>query len=201
MVRPVELMSPVRARRQIGFTLVELMVVVTIVGVVGMLASRMYSRGVRGEQAPGFARSLMSTMLDARHIALTLGRPSRVTLIPASPAMLVKTESLDPADGTNSTWLTQTTTTVPSSLQLCAPVNQTVLTTWVPTCPLTSGADRVICFWPNGRVSLPSGGVCQTTSPSTGTGATIYFGTRAGDKKFRLVVWGLTGMTKLIDQW
>ena len=56
-----------------------------------------------------------------------------------------------------------------------------------------------ICFSPNGRVNQLA--TCPTTSQSTGNGATIFFDTKAGDKKYRLVVWGLTGMPKLMDQW
>lgn len=186
-----------RARRHTAFTLVELMIVVAIIGLVGSLAARLYSRGVRGEAAPSFARTLMSTMLEARHTALTLGRASRVTLTPGTPAMRVVTDQWDPS---TSTWVTQGTVWVPSSLQLCQPDASVQLGSVSPACPITTSSTNIVCFAPNGRVNLVAAN-CPTTSPSNGTGATLYFSTTAGDKKYRLVVWGLTGMPKLIDQW
>jgi prepilin-type N-terminal cleavage/methylation domain-containing protein len=192
-----------RARRQAGFTLVELMVVVALVSVVGALAARIYSRGAQGEAAPGFGRSLMGTMLDARHLALTLGRTARVTLAPDSPAMHVTTEAWQPAmDTTPGAWVQQSRMQVPSTVRLCVPDASVNLGTTVsPSCPLTTGSPRIICFFPNGRVKLPSDGICPTTAPTATLGATVYFSNNAGDKKYRLVVWGLTGMAKLIDKW
>ncbi len=187
-----------RARRTGGFTLVELMVVVAIVSVVGALAARMYSKGVRGESAPAFTRTLMSTVMDARHMALTLGRMTRVTLAPAAststPAMTVTTDAYDP---TVPTWVTQTKVSMPTSMQFCTP--QSGISTSTPTCPMSSA--NVLCFWPNGRVSLQSSATCATTSPSAPTGATLFLENTAGDKKYKLFVWGLTGMTKTVDQW
>jgi prepilin-type N-terminal cleavage/methylation domain-containing protein len=193
MVRPVEL----RAAR--GFTLVELMVVVTIVALVGALAARMYSRGVSGEAAPAFARSLLSTMLEARHSALALGRATRVTLTPSAPAMRVVTDAWDPA---SASWQTQMTLMVPSSLQLCAPDASIQLGPVSPSCPLNATQANIVCFAANGRVNLTTAAVgCATASPSSGTGATLYVRSANGDKKYRMLIWGLTGMVKLIDQW
>jgi prepilin-type N-terminal cleavage/methylation domain-containing protein len=187
-----------RASRHSGFTLVELMTVVCIVAIVGALAARMYSRGVRGEAAPGFARTMMATMLDARHSAMVLGRTTRVTLSPASPAMTVLTETYDP-NSTN--WVKQSTLSMPSSMRFCTPPSGggIQIGTQTPTCPMT--AATVLCFYANGRVDVPSNGTCQISSPTTGSGATIYFGTNDSGKKYRMWVWGLTGMVKMVDQW
>jgi len=191
MVRSLQL-----SRRR-GFTLVELMAVVTIVGVVAALAARMYSRGVSGEAAPGFARSLTSTMLEARHSALALGRATRVKLMPQTSGMRAITEAWDP---TSATWLPQMGLAVPSSLLLCAPDALAQLGPVTPSCPLLQ--ITYVCFAPNGRVNLTtSSTACPTSSPSIGTGATLYVRSTNGDKKYRFVIWGLTGMVKLIDQW
>ena len=190
-----------RQRRARGFTLVELMVVVAIIAVVGGLAARMYSKGARGETAPAFARNLMSTLLDARHLAVTLGQPVSVAIngaqASATPPMTVVTSSYDAA---SSTWKQQATLALPSTLELCTP-SQTVNlgASATPTCPF-SGTDT-LCFYPNGRTDLLTSGVCQTTSKSSGSGATLYLATYDQTKKYQLPIWGLTGMTKVIDQW
>jgi len=187
----------VRARRQSGFTLVELMVVVAIVALSGALAARMFSRGVRGESAPAFARSAMATLLDARHTAITLGRTTAVQVDGAN-SMLV-TQVYDPIVA--KTLVTQSKLALPSSMQLCAPKDGAILNPASPSCPASPSATDTLCFAPNGTVKLITSGKCQATSPATANGATLFFETKTGDKKYRIVVWGLTGMAKVIDTW
>ncbi|MGZ3442882.1 MAG: pilus assembly FimT family protein [Polyangia bacterium] len=192
----------VHRRRHSGFTLVELMIVVALIAITGMLAARLYSRGVRGEAAPSFTRTLMSTVLDARHSALALGRPTRLTLTPpssSSPRMLITTDVWDPPTGG---WITQSSLTVPSGLRFCKPDASPTLGAVSPACPLTTGMDNLVCFSPNGHVNLAGASTsCSTTSPSAFSGATLYVGSEDGTKKYRVVVWGLTGMAKLVDAW
>jgi type IV fimbrial biogenesis protein FimT len=190
-------------RRARGFTLVELMVVVAIVALVAGVAARMYSRGSRGEAAPSFARSLMSVVLEARHQALTLGRTTRVTLAPPAAGKAAMTVATAVWDGTQ--WAPQNTLSVPTAVQLCNPDKTVVLgATASPSCPLGSGVANTVCFMPNGRVRLVDEATgCPTTSQSGYTGATLYVTstTATDNKKFKVVIWGLTGMPKLMDTW
>lgn len=108
------------------------------------------------------------------------------------------TTSLYDITQTTGTWLDQTKVSLPTSMQFCAP--QSGISTSAPTCPMT--AANVICFSPNGHVNLPTNGTCATTSsPSAFTGATVYVENTDGGKKYKLWIFGLTGMTKMMDQW
>jgi hypothetical protein len=179
------------------------MVVVAMVGVVAALAARLYSKSARGEAAPSFARTLLGAVLDARHQAMSLGRMTELSLnLPASaatPRMTVVTAVFDP---TTNKFVPQGTLSLPSGLQLCRPDDGARLGPVTPTCPMTASDKTLVCFAPNGRVNLATTAAgCSTTSPAGGVGATLYLTSDTGDKKYRLAIWGLTGMPRLIDTW
>ena len=190
------------------------MVAVAIVSTVGAMGTVVYRRAVSGSTSPAFARSFVTLVHEARHRAMTLGRTARLRIVPPAStglATVISSEVLDPADATNSTWLVNTRTSAPLRIEFCQPAVGVSLVSATPTCPITTAMTPLLCIAPNGRASLAAtGGTCPGTGsatasqPSTGTGATIYFrGTQElrNDVRYKVVVWGLTGLPKLVDQW
>jgi prepilin-type N-terminal cleavage/methylation domain-containing protein len=177
-----------------GFTLIELMIVVVIVGLVGAMAA-MTTRSTRGEQAPAFARSLLSMTHEARHQALALGLPTRLRLQPATPRMQLVFERQDPTNNAN--WIADGTATAPNQVELCTVSAAAVLGTVSPVCPLA--AATMVCFAPNGQTSVTANATCPGAAPS---GATIFLHTTdAQPKQLKIVIFGLTGLPRLMDTW
>jgi len=52
---------------------------------------------------------------------------------------------------------------------------------------------------PGGQTSVSTDDTCP--GPARGTGATLYVGTVDGGKKYKIVVFGLTGLPRLADTW
>ncbi len=193
-----------------GFTLVELMVVVVIIGTVGAMGALLVRRALNANKAPAFARTLISAMHEARHSAISEGRPSRITIVPGSP-MKILSERIDTNDPNRTSWIEMQTVYVPAMVEMCQMTASVVTASATPTCPITSSMNTRICFASNGRVNLtdtstncPGTGSSTATSPSTGTGATVFFrGTQESnnDVKYKIMVWGLTGLPRMTDQW
>jgi prepilin-type N-terminal cleavage/methylation domain-containing protein len=177
-----------------GFTLVELLVVMAIMAGVGAMAIGLLSR--RGDKVPAFSRSLLSTVQEARQVALTQHQATRVYIDATSPPTF-ESQRLTAANGT--TWVSiGGLNRVPKDIEICEPKTGPQLTTVSPTCPLA--AARAICFAATGRVTVSS----DTNCPGTGSGGTLYLKSDEGSnnpKKYKVVVWGLTGMAKLMDRW
>jgi prepilin-type N-terminal cleavage/methylation domain-containing protein len=197
-------------RRARGFTLVELMVVVVIIGTVGAMGAVLVRRALNANKAPAFARTFLSTVHEARHAAIANGMPARLRIVPNNP-MTVVSEVLSPNDSTKSTWIETVTVTVPAMVEFCQSTASVVTASTTPTCPITALMNTVICFAPNGRINLtdtstacPGTGSSSATTPSSGTGATLFFrGKQEGnrDVTYKMMIWGLTGLPKMVDQW
>jgi prepilin-type N-terminal cleavage/methylation domain-containing protein len=184
-------------KRQRGFTLVELMTVVTIVGLVMALAA-MAVRSNRGEQARSFARTLLGMCHEARQSAISQRQSSRLRLsVKTGEVATVTMQTRDPNNSAN--WLPLGgTINLPFDVQVCAPDAIANLATATPTCPIASAKD--ICIAPSGAVTvLDAPGACDDNAG--GTGATVYVRTADGKTKYKVVIFGLTGLPRVMDQW
>ena len=181
-----------------GFTLVELMTVVTIVGLTMALAA-MSLKPNRGEQARSFARLLLGVCHEARQSAMSQRQTSRLRLpLPASTGISsVRLETRDPANSAN--WLPLGgTVQLPHDVQLCAPEAVAQLGPATTSCPIAAAKD--VCISPSGAVTvLNAPGACDDNAG--GTGATLYVRTADGKTKYKVVIFGLTGLPKVMDQW
>jgi len=184
-------------RNQRGFTLVELMTVVTIVGLVAALAA-MAVRPNRAEQARSFARTLLGLCHEARQSAISQRQTSRLRLaLKTGEVMTVSMQTRDPANSTN--WLPLGgTVNLPFDVQVCAPDALANLASASPTCPIATAKD--ICIAPSGAVTvLDAPGACDDNA--AGTGATLYVRTADGKTKYKVVIFGLTGLPRVMDTW
>jgi prepilin-type N-terminal cleavage/methylation domain-containing protein len=184
-------------RRERGFTLVELMTVVTIVGLVMALAA-MAVRPNRGEQARSFARSLLGVCHEARQTAISQRQTSRIRLALKGPEVwMVTVQTRDPNNAAN--WLPLGgTIQLPFDVQICAPDATANLGTATPACPIAGAKD--ICIAPSGAVTvLDAPGACDDTA--AGTGATLYVRTADGKNRYKLVIFGLTALPRIMDTW
>jgi type II secretory pathway pseudopilin PulG len=173
------------------------MTVVTIVGLTMALAA-MAMRPNRGEQARSFARLLLGVCHEARQSAMSQHQTSRIRLnLPSGGLASVTVQTRDPSNSTN--WLPLGgTLRLPHDLQVCAPEAVAQLNTGSPACPISTAKD--ICIAPSGAVTLlDAPGACNDNA--TGTGATIYLSSADGKAKYKVALFGLTAMPRIMDRW
>jgi len=187
-------------RRDAGFTLVELMVVVALMTVVAALAIRIMSKASRGERAPAFARSVLAMAHRARQTALINGRPTRITIYSTGTSSSIVSEMMQP-DGL--TWQKlDGTDGMEHGVEVCDAQAGRVTTAW-PTsglnCPTTatSSSPTYIYF---GKGSTACGANFACIFGNTTGGATIFLRTHDDAKHYRVPMWGLTGLPSLVDQ-
>ncbi|CAI9409703.1 GspH/FimT family pseudopilin [Nocardioides sp. T2.26MG-1] len=163
------------SRTDAGFTLIEVMVTIVLMGVVMAIAVSGFSSYSHAHEHQGTARSLQSALRQAQQRAVTEGRSMCVELTPS--AYTVWRTSCDPASGTK--------VEGPYGLESAA-----VHLEPVTTAPLL--------FTPRGTASWPG-----STDPSTDVacGSVKAFDvlvTRDGsDKTYRICVAALTGRVDL----
>jgi hypothetical protein len=175
------------------------MIVVAIMVIVGGLAVRIMSRASRGERAPAFARSVLAMVHHARQQALVSGRPTRVTVYANGSSSTITSERLE-SDG--STW-TKLDGAEPSShgVDVCDALAGRTLGAW-PTsglnCPTTAtSSSPIVIYFSKSLCTYPA---FNCVSGSTSPGSTIYLQTHDAGHKYRIPIWGLTGLPTLIDQ-
>lgn len=173
-----------------GVTLVELMATIAIVATTTGIGLRMTTKNVRGEKAPEIARALLAAAREAQHAAVAMQHSTRLRLTTAG----VITEERNP---TAAGWRTLAGRIgLPPGIELCNVDAFANLQSAAPACPIRAGTS--ICFDAGGRVTVSADGSCATTLP---TGATVYFHTVDGAKRYKLPIFSLTGMARLVDSW
>lgn len=187
-----------RRRATAGFTMIELMVVVGLMVIVAGLAVRIMSRASRGERAPAFARSVLAMVHHARQQAVISGKPTRITIYAGSTSSTIISERQE-ADGT---W-TKLDGAEPTShgIDVCDAQATRVTGAW-PTglnCPTTATSSSPI-YLMFGKGQCSDSRYLNCLSGSTSLGSTIFLQTHDAGHKYRIPIWGLTGLPALVDQ-
>ncbi|HJZ85673.1 MAG TPA: prepilin-type N-terminal cleavage/methylation domain-containing protein [Polyangia bacterium] len=186
-----------RARRHAGFTLIELMVVVAIIIVVSVLAVRFYSGGRRGAAADSFARTMLALAHQARQYSMATRSQTRLRFVPGAPPVVF----LEQFDTAAATWAPISQTPLPADVQLCVAAYATAPGPLTPTCPATS---ELRLEYTNGGVQVRDGSnsqVCPSSGSLPCTGISLPFGTTDNAHQYKVHVFGLTGLPRLMDQW
>lgn len=83
---------PKDSRRSGGFTLVEMMVAMAVVGLMLAVSVPLASRFYQGLQYREAVREVVTTLNSARHLAVTSGRAQDVSLDPANNVLVFRGE-------------------------------------------------------------------------------------------------------------
>jgi prepilin-type N-terminal cleavage/methylation domain-containing protein len=184
-----------------GFTMIELMIVVGMMAIVAALAVRVMSRASRGERAPAFARSVLAMAHHARQMAMISNRPARIGVWANGSSTVIQSEVLE-ADGT--TW-TKLDGAEPQGhgIEICDSKAGRLTGAW-PTsglnCPTTATSSSPIYIMYGKGQCTGNSSYVNCLQGSTSSGSTIYLQTHDGGHKFRILIWGLTGLPALVDQ-
>jgi hypothetical protein len=132
-----------------------------------------------------------------RHTAITQQQPTRLFVQKSGVVYTLAAQVWNPSLATPAFQDLGATLTAPIDVQLCQPDSSAMLATAAPVCPLS--AAFAICFLPSGASYLQTTTSCPLVAAPSG--ATLYVSSVTLDKKFKLPLFGLTGMGKLMDTW
>lgn len=186
-------------RRQAGFTLVELIVVLAIVILLGSIALSKVSRTNNDLASSGLAREIYSMAQQARYAALASSKQVRLTLSSANPMVSYRTALvtgnglLSLAAGSPSWGAIESVVSAHNQALLMAVQAGASMSAAAPATPAAVAADLV--FYPNGTTQLFVGGVAQAS-----TGATVFVADQNLVKRNRVLLYGRTGFSKVLAQ-
>jgi prepilin-type N-terminal cleavage/methylation domain-containing protein len=177
-----------------GFTLIELMVVVTIVSIMAAAAGYSMSASNQALQAGGLARSFQMLVNRAHSEALADGKQRSVSCTPSSCAYYIA-----PSNGmalvTAAQWTDGGATLKAGASAQIYSFSPTVQVT-ASSPPAFPGTSQII-FYPDGTASTAGTGVYPQV------GATYYFGESGSSPlhQYKLYIYPTTGMSRLVDKW
>jgi type IV fimbrial biogenesis protein FimT len=199
---PVQAVSQPRSRRSGGFTLLELMVAITLFGILVMLAAPAFTSWVRNAQVRTAAEALQGGFRTAQAEALRRNRQVVLFFTDDNPAKNVSSTQLytDAApSATGKKWALQT---VPGSWGTTEYITGGALTDVAATVAFSGGA-AAICWDASGRMAqIAAGssgtGVSVACSKAVTTFAVAQTTTRTDDRPLRVVL-QLGGQVRMCD--
>lgn len=190
-------------RRQAGFSLIELVVVLAIVILLGSVAMSKVGRNNNDIASSGLAREIYSMAQQARYSALASGKQTRITLSSSNPVATYRTSLLfgnAVPSMTAATWgALEAQVNAHNSATLVGIRAGAVLPGGsmdvAPVTPSWPGGTVDLVFYPNGNAQLFLNNVAQGT-----LGASIFMADQNLVKRNRVLLYGRTGFSKVFSQ-
>jgi prepilin-type N-terminal cleavage/methylation domain-containing protein len=168
--------------RAAGFTLVELMAVVVIAAVLLVTVGKAMTREDNARATELWSQKVLVLMRQARATAVDSGGCTRVNFVSATRAQLEVASSLGIC-ATNPTWILILREDAERGALVHAIVAGATEPAVTPAASAPSGAG--VRFYPDGSADAN----------------TVYVKDASGKYQQKVVVWGLTGYSKLLTRW
>ncbi len=181
-------LPPGPPRRTGGFTLVELMIVVTIVGVLAAVAGYGFSRQGRALNAGAFARGIHFAMMRARAEASADRRQRQLSCTSTLCQYLSATTT---GMATPAQWNVESKIVAGSTATLWGFMQDAQYQNVTPSTPMTG--THQITFFPDGTA------VADNTSPPHS--GTFFVGDVDQKQLYKIYVYHATGLSRLADHW